>query len=92
MSRRATRTFTPKRATDPERTISARDIRDALYGLAPPGARTERNAIRVDVELSSLTKHLTADTHHVTGRIRVDGFDVAIDIPVTVQFIKGLAP
>lgn len=92
MSRRATRKFTPQRATAPEQIVSAKDIRDALYGMTPPSSRGERSAIRVDVELSSMTKHLTANTHYVTGRIRVDGFDAAIDIPVTVQFVRGLAP
>lgn len=92
MSRRATRKFTPQRATAPEQAVSAKDIRDALASAVPTGARIEHKAIRVDVELSSMTKHLTANTHYVTGRIRVDGFDAAIDIPVTVQFVRGIAP
>lgn len=90
MSRRAKRTFTPKRATAPERTISAKDIRDALTGLTPPSSRGERSAIRVDLHVPALLPARPGQSHHFTGHISVDGFEAMIEVPVVLHYDRSL--
>lgn len=89
MSRRATRKFTALRATAPERIISAKDIRNALTSMAAPGARTERNAIRVDLHIPAIIRPVAGQSHHFTGHISVDGFDAMIEIPVVLHFDRS---
>lgn len=90
MSRRATRHFTAKRATAPERTITARDIRNALTGLTPPSSRGERAAIRVDLHVPALLPARPGQSHHFIGHISVDGFDALIEVPVVLHYDRSL--